>query len=391
VLTGPDADIILIDDPLKPEEALSEAQRQTANDWYDHTLYSRLNDKRHGVIVIIMQRLHEDDLVGHVLAQEPWEVLSFPAIAEAEEAHQIETIWGPRCFARRQGEALHPDREPLETLEHIRRTIGEYNFAGQYQQSPAPLGGGLVKAEWFKRYGANERPESFDRIFQSWDTANKATELSDFSVCTTWGIKGKDLYLLNVLRKRLEYPALKRAVREQQSLFNANVVLIEDKASGTQLIQELIADGCHRVTRYKPECDKIMRLHAQTAIIENGFVHLPDAAPWLAEYLHEMTVFPKGKHDDQVDSTAQFLDWFKKPFPSQAIFELYRRQAEQLQQRTSLRVLLRAPHMGSVQTFSGRHLNIGPDGTVEMSAEDAKYLIRDGWTKLAEWSCDDVV
>jgi predicted phage terminase large subunit-like protein len=162
------------------------------------------------------------------------------------------------------------------------------------------LGGGLVKAEWFKRYGASERPESFDRILQSWDTANKATELSDFSVCTTWGIKGKDFYLLNVLRKRLEYPALKRAVREQQSLFNANVVLIEDKASGTQLIQELIADGCHRVTRYKPECDKIMRLHAQTAIIENGFVHLPDAAPWLAEYLHEMTVFPKGKHDDQV-------------------------------------------------------------------------------------------
>src|ERR1700732_2966544 len=248
VLTGRGADLILIDDPLKPEEALSEARRNATNDWYANTLYSRLNNKRPGVLVIIMQRLHEDALVGHVLAQEPWEVLSFPAIAEAEEAHQIETIWGPRCFARRQGEALHPDREPLETLEHIRRTIGEYNFAGQYQQSPAPLGGGLVKAEWFKRYGANERPESFDRILQSWDTANKATELSDFSVCTTWGIKGKDLFLLNVLRKRLEFPALKRAVREQQGLCNANVVLIEDKASGTQLIQELIVDDCHGIT-----------------------------------------------------------------------------------------------------------------------------------------------
>src|SRR5712675_963572 len=201
VLTGRGADIILIDDPLKTDEALSEAQRQTANDWYDHTLYSRQNDKQHGVIVIIMQRLHEDDLVGHVLGQEPWEVLSFPAIAEAEEAHQIETIWGPRCFARRQGEALHPDREPLETLEHIRRTIGEYNFAGQYQQSPAPLGGGMVKAEWFKRYCENERPERFDRIVQSWDTANKATELSDFSVCTTWGVRGKNLYLLGLLRQ----------------------------------------------------------------------------------------------------------------------------------------------------------------------------------------------
>src|ERR1700747_1280185 len=222
VLTGRGADIILIDDPLKPEEALSDAQRKAANQWYDHTLYSRLNDKRHGAIVIIMQRLHEDDLVGHVLAQEGWEVLSFPAIADADELHRIETIWGAQCFRRRHGEALHPDREPLETLDRIRRTIGEYTFAGQYQQSPAPLGGGLVKAEWFKRYGEKDRPENFDRVVQSWDTANKATELSDFSVCTTWGIKEKSLYLLSVPRKQLEYPDLKRAVREQQTLFNAS-------------------------------------------------------------------------------------------------------------------------------------------------------------------------
>src|SRR5947208_10775282 len=213
VLTGRGADIILIDDPLKPEEALSDAQRKAANEWYDHTLYSRLNDKRHGAIVIIMQRLHEDDLVGHVLAQEGWEILSFPAIAEADEVHRIETIWGEQCFRRRQGQALQPDREPLETLDRIRRTIGEYNFAGQYQQSPAPLGGGLVKAEWFKRYSERDRPERFDRIVQSWDTANKATELSDFSVCTTWGVRGKDLFLLAVFRRRLEYPAVKRAVR----------------------------------------------------------------------------------------------------------------------------------------------------------------------------------
>jgi predicted phage terminase large subunit-like protein len=106
----------------------------------------------------------------------------------------------------------------------------------------------------------------------------------------------------------------KRAVREQQSLFEATEVLIEDKASGTQLIQDLIAEGCHGVTCYQPTTDKIMRLHAQTAMIENGFVHIPETAPWLAEYLHEMTVFPKGKHDDQADSTAQFLDWYKRLF-----------------------------------------------------------------------------
>jgi len=335
VLTGRGADLMLIDDPSKPEEALSDARRNATNEWYLNTLYSRLNDKCRGGIVIIMQRLHEDDLVGHVLGQEPWEVVSFPAIAEADEVHAIETIWGPRCFTRRPGEALHPAREPLLVLENIRRTIGEYNFAGQYQQSPAPLGGGLVKAEWFKHYRENERPDRFERIVQSWDTANKASELSDFSVCTTWGVRDKKVYLLGLLRQRLEYPALKRAVREQQNLYHANEILIEDKASGTQLIQELIADGCHGVTRYQPDCDKIMRMHAQTAMVENGFVHIPESAPWLAEYLHEMTVFPNGKHDDQVDSTAQFLDWFKKPFPGQGLLEFHQREAEKLKQRES--------------------------------------------------------
>ena len=160
VLTGRGADIIAIDDPLKPEEALSKTMRQACNEWFVHTLYSRLNSKSTGAILLIMQRLHEDDLVGHVLGLEPWEVLSFPAIAETDEEHRIETIWGPRCFRRRQGEALHPEREPLEVLHRIRRTIGEYNFASQCQQSPAPLGGGLVKTEWFKRYRDNGRSVS---------------------------------------------------------------------------------------------------------------------------------------------------------------------------------------------------------------------------------------
>jgi predicted phage terminase large subunit-like protein len=225
---------------------------------------------------------------------------------------------------------LHPEREPRAVLEHIRRTIGEYNFAGQYQQAPAPLGGGLVKAAWFRRYTPDELPAAFERVLQSWDTANKATELSDFSVCTSWGVAGKNLYLIDVLRRRMEYPELKRAVREQYERFAPSVVLIEDKASGTQLIQELIADGLHAVTRYRPQSDKIMRLHAQTAMIENGFVYLPAAAPWLAQYLHELTAFPNGKHDDQVDSTAQILDWFKAATREPGILGYYRMLAEDL-------------------------------------------------------------
>ena len=195
------------------------------------------------------------------------------------------------------------------------------------------MGGGLVKVKWFKCYREDERPQRFDRIVQSWDTANKATELSDFSVCTTWGVKEKNLFLLGVFRRRLEYPALKRAVREQQSLFGADVVLIEDKASGTQLIQELNTEGCYAVTRYEPTLDKIMRLHAQTAMIENGFVHIPESAPWLAEYLHELAVFPRGKHDDQEDSTAQFLDWCKRPGPNYGYCEWLRMEAERFANR----------------------------------------------------------
>jgi predicted phage terminase large subunit-like protein len=328
VLTGRGADLIIIDDPLKPEEALSQAQRQTANEWYDHTLYSRLNDKLAGAIVLIMHRLHEDDLTGHVLAQEAWDVVRFPAIAEDDEAQLVDTVLGPQHFARRRGEALHPQREPCAVLEHIRRTIGEYNFAGQYQQAPAPLGGGLVKPAWFGRYLPEELPAAFERVVQSWDTANKATELSDFSVCTSWGVLGKNLYLIDVLRRRMEYPELKRAVREQYERFNPAVVLIEDKASGTQLIQELIAEGLHTVTRYRPQSDKIMRMHAQTAMIENGFVHVPERAPWLAQYLHELTAFPNGKHDDQVDSTAQMLDWFKGASREPGILGYYRMLAQ---------------------------------------------------------------
>jgi len=163
VLTGRGADLIVIDDPLKPEEALSQAQRRTANEWFDHTLYSRLNDKQKGAIVLIMHRLHEDDLGGHVLAQEPWEVVRFPSIAEEDERYLIDTLAGPRVFTRRQGEALHPEREPLPMLEQIRKTIGEYNFAGQYQQAPAPLGGGLVKTAWLRHYAPDELPAKFER------------------------------------------------------------------------------------------------------------------------------------------------------------------------------------------------------------------------------------
>jgi predicted phage terminase large subunit-like protein len=331
VLTGRGANTIIIDDPIKPLDAKSESQREMANDWYDHTLYSRLDDKLHGAIVLIMQRLHEDDLTGHVLEHGSWEHVRFPAIAEEDEEHHYRTPSGPMVFRRRKGDLLLPEREPQHILDAQKRAMGSYDFAGQYQQSPAPQGGELVKAEWFKRYTKADKPEHFDRVVQSWDTANKATELSDFSVCTTWGIKDKQNYLLHVFRKRLEFPDLKREVRHHQVLFSAGVVLIEDKASGTQLIQELNRDGLSAVTRYKPEADKVMRMHAQTAAIEDGRVLLPKEAPWLDDYLHELMLFPRGKYDDQVDSTSQFLDWRSTPMRGEGAYEYERRNYERSQ------------------------------------------------------------
>ena len=384
VLTGRGADYIIIDDPMKPEEALSEARRQAVNNWYDNTLYSRLNNKASGAIILIMQRLHEYDLVGHVLGQEPWEVVSFAAIAEHDEAYLIANRYGSRRVQRKAGEALHPDHEPLETLDRIRRTIGEYNFAAQYQQTPTPPAGLMIKEKWFQRYDPHELPSSFDEVVQSWDTANKATELSDYSVCTTWGVKDNRYYLLNVFRRKIEYPELKRMVRELARLHRATVVLIEDKASGTQLIQELTVEGLHAITRYEPTGDKLMRLYAQTATIENGFVYLPKDAPWLAEYLHELTTFPNARHDDQADATAQALCWLKMRPPEPGIIGYYRMVVERMKGESERMVRVTAPPgISHVSLQCGRQVCIGSDRTVELSEKDAAPLIRAGWAKIA--------
>lgn len=323
VLTGRGGDYLIIDDPLQPYSALSEIERRRVNDWYDHTLLSRLNDKRSGRIIIVMQRLHEDDLVGHVLDKDDWCVLRFPVLADRDEAFTIRDRFGNETTYRRHvGEVLHPEHEDRSMLDKMAFLMGSYDFDSQYQQAPSPAGGGMIKADWFKTYVPKVPRQSpdfhnhWDFIFQSWDTANKATELSDFSVCTTWGVKGKHLFLLDVYRNRLDYPTLKRAVIELAGLWWPRTIVIEDMASGTQLVQDLIADGVSRVQRYRPPPgqDKVMRMHTCCSTIENGFVHLPENAEWLEAYKKELRAFPKGKHDDQVDSTSQALDWMKHRF-----------------------------------------------------------------------------
>ena len=313
-VTGRGADIIILDDVMKPEDALSDTRRKIGNNWYRTTLSSRLNSKKDGVIIIVMQRLHQDDLVGDVLESvESWEVLSLSAIAQRDESYVIESPLGNRTYRRKAGEALHPERDSIEIYQKIRETYGDYNFQSQYQQNPVPLEGGLIKKEWLKFYEPEKVPNDF-YVLQSWDTANNCGELNDYSVCTTWGLFHMDFYLLDVYRKRVTFPQLKRAVGELFRKFHPQKVMIEEKSSGISLIQELKSEGVYFIEPYKPApgSDKIMRLGAQSIKFENGRVFLPRQAPWLDDYERELTGFPGTKYDDQVDSTSQALDFLGK-------------------------------------------------------------------------------
>ncbi len=310
VVTGRGGDVIIIDDPLKAGDALSEVRRRSVNEWYDDSLRTRLNSQETGAIIIVMQRLHADDLVAHVQQHESWDLLSLPAIAERDERYDLTTPYGHKQVVRRRGEILQPSLLSPSTLETQRRAMTEYNFTAQYQQDPQPPSGIIVKRRWLRFYELDERPRQFEQVVQSWDTANKDSELANYNVCTTWGLKDRHLYLLDVFRRKLDFPGLKRAVRELAKLHQPNVVLVEDKASGTSLIQELRAEHFSLVQGAPViDGDKVMRLHAQTAKIEGGFVLFPKQAHWLDAYLLELVTFPNSKHDDQVDSTVYALAW----------------------------------------------------------------------------------
>ena len=312
VITSRGADVIIADDSQKADEAQSDVRRNSVNEIYDNTIRSRLNYREKGAIVLVQQRLHAGDLIAHVQKTEKWEHVSLPAIAVEDTRYSFLTPYGRRVIRRKRGDGLRPALESAASLEKIRREMGEYNFNAQFQQNPTPREGNMVKDAWIKYYELGSEPAKFDWIVQSWDTANKATELNDYSVCTTWGIYKDQFYLLDVFRKRLNYPDLKRAVIEIAKKYRVSNILIEDKASGTQLIQELKQDTNLPIRAHMPNSssDKVMRLHAQTVYFENGRVWLPRHVPWLADYVAELTGFPNSAYADQVDSTMQFFEWW---------------------------------------------------------------------------------
>ncbi|WP_425230802.1 phage terminase large subunit [Sphingomonas sp.] len=310
-ITGKGADLIIVDDPGKPDEMMSEAQRTAVNEWFDRTLSSRLNNKRTDGIILVMQRLHPDDLSGHVKTLDEWNVLTIPAIAVQDERIQIgSNSW----HDRREGEVLDPSREPIEVLDQQKLQMGSRDFQSQYQQDPLPANGGIIDWRWFQTFDQPPDREGTE-YFQSWDMASKNTEYSDYSVCTTWAVRGGDYYLLDIFRKKLTFPELHRATIEQASRWPVETILVEDAAAGQQIIQQLALYRPNRMPKplaIKPERDKQTRLHAASPIVEQGRVFLPLGAPWLDELKRELIQFPTGKHDDQVDSISQFLNYAEK-------------------------------------------------------------------------------
>ena len=387
VVTGRGADVIIVDDPMKADEALSEPRRQAVSSWYE--LRSRLNRQEQGAIIIIMQRLHADDLVAHLQQTETWDVLSFPAIAEKDEHYDIRTPYGRRLINRKSGETLHPALLSAAALDQLRHTMTEYNFAAHYQQDPQPASGLIVRRSWLRFYGEKEKPETFDEIVQSWDTANKVTELSDYSVCTTWGVKGPQMYLLDVFRHKLEFPALKRRVCELANLWRATVVLVEDKSSGTQLIQELRADGFALVQAAPTNNDdKVMRLRSQTAKIEGQFVLFPEKAHWLDAYLLELISFPNSKHDDQVDSTVHALAWSTQEAtkPGMGVFQFYKLEAaKQNRNLESAETMIRVevpPGPTHWILITGRQVAVPPDRIISGTEEELAPVLQNGGKRV---------
>jgi hypothetical protein len=257
-LTGRGGDLVIIDDPLKPIDALSESKRNAANEWLRSTVLSRLDDKRTGAIVIVMQRVHLDDLTGFVLSQsDDWTVLSLPAIAEDFES--IPLSMGD-VHLRRPGEVLSPEREPMEVLEQLRLQLGSDLFSAQYQQAPVPPGGLMIRRQWVRRY--HEIPPALAGCFmvQSWDTAAKGGPDNDWSVCTTWLVSNDfQCYLLDLWRARVDYPTLKAKVQQLATQWGAHQVMVEEAGTALGLLAELRFQ-VRGLKGIKPDRDKVTRM-----------------------------------------------------------------------------------------------------------------------------------
>jgi predicted phage terminase large subunit-like protein len=302
---------IIVDDPHKADEATSDTIRKNVIDWFGNTLESRKNSQD-TPIIIIMQRLHESDLSGFLLGGgngETWEHVNIPVISE-------------------DGQALWPLKHSIDELRAMEKA-NPYVFAGQYMQRPAPLGGGIFKNHWWRYY--SELPH-VKRIVQSWDTAFKTKQSADFSVCTTWAECELGYYLIDSYKVKVEFPELKRAALSLFEKYKPHAVLVEDKASGQSLIQELKRDTRMPIVAVKVDADKVSRAFAVTPLVESGRVFLPEKSHWLADFVASMGTFPNAAHDDDVDSVTQALNYLARGGGATGLLDYYAEEARKMRE-----------------------------------------------------------
>ena len=303
-LTGTGGHFLIIDDPIKAEDVASETQRERVWDWFINTASNRFKVPNTGAIVVVAQRLHEDDLPGRLIATGEYEVFELPA---RETLEREIALPDGRTWHRSPGDILLPQHLGDEELRRIEREIGSAAYSAQYQQTPVPAGGNIIRPEWFRIYPSTMKREHYEAFLQSWDTASVPGESNDYSVCTTWGLLGNSIYLLDVWRSKVLYPQLRQAATKLRQQWAPNLIVIETMGVGQSLKADLRQADRTGVRGNTPRTDKVQRMSVQSARIEAGEVRLPESAPWKEQFLSEVAAFPNGKHDDQVDSMSQAL------------------------------------------------------------------------------------
>ncbi|SDH03041.1 terminase [Propionivibrio dicarboxylicus] len=317
-LTGRGGDIMIVDDPIKPQDALSDSLRNSANEWFRSTLLSRLDDKRYSILLIVMQRLHVNDLTGFVEAAGGFFKLSLPAIAERDETIDIRD---GVAYKRLEGEALHEEREPIAILEGIRNQMGTANFAAQYQQHPEIPEGAMFKRAWFKFINKLPQPLPEGHYFVSIDTALSTAESADYSALTLIYADRNGYVICHAERGHWDYEELKRRAHSYIERFGRDNVdfIVEATGAGISLISYLRKNLLHCFS-YFPKDGKQTRAAYALPTIHEGRVFIlnqPGKNAWIEPYLNEFLTFPHGRFDDQVDSLVQFIIWAEKRFNPQ--------------------------------------------------------------------------
>ncbi len=308
-LTGEGGDIIIIDDPHNVREAESSAVRESVLDWWDQAMQTRLNDPKTGAFVIIMQRVHENDLTGHILRNEynDWDHLCLPARYELGHPSPTKSSLNFTDPRTKENQLLWPERIDDKTLDSLEKSLGSYASAGQLQQRPMPKGGGILKAEWWVPWEKEDLPD-IEYIIQSWDTAFSTKEKTSYSARTTWGVFRRhgqvNAIVLDMWYDRVTYPELRAIAQEAYYEYEPDAVLIEKKASGQSLLQDLRMAGIP-VIPYSPDRDKEARAHAASALLEDGRIFFPYDKKWSKNLIDICAAFPAGDNDDIVDTCTQ--------------------------------------------------------------------------------------